>query len=91
MFAPPRGVANFEHYLAGQDYSVPFEAITKLYKDPTNLLAIEDERLRHMAHAMIEQVDGLRERGEGGGKGSACVRACVYTCVSVSVCVCVRV
>lgn len=63
----PRGVANFEHYLGGQDYHVPFDVMSRLYKDPTALHVVEDERLRHMARAMIEQVG--RERW--GARGCA--------------------
>ncbi|KAI8462592.1 MAG: hypothetical protein J3K34DRAFT_527632 [Monoraphidium minutum] len=50
-----RGVANFEHYCALQDLPITYEAVSRLYQDPTDLSCIEHRRLKIMARSMIEQ------------------------------------
>ena len=54
-----RGVANFEKHCVEHDIDLDYDALTELYKMPTQLGLITDPKLRGLARAMIEQeVDG---------------------------------
>lgn len=51
------GVSKFETQCAALGTEIPFDVITKLYEDPTDLSVIADEKLRMAARACIHAVE----------------------------------
>lgn len=50
------GVANFEHFCAVQKLPIDYNAVTRLYEDPTDLGTIADATHRSLARSIIKQV-----------------------------------
>eukprot|EP00879_Flechtneria_rotunda_P007810 GHRR01008185.1.p1 GENE.GHRR01008185.1~~GHRR01008185.1.p1 ORF type:complete len:164 (+),score=21.48 GHRR01008185.1:817-1308(+) len=50
-----RGVAKFEQFCAEHDIDVPFESISQLYEDPSNLAALPDNKTKLLARSIIQQ------------------------------------
>eukprot|EP00879_Flechtneria_rotunda_P004147 GHRR01004394.1.p1 GENE.GHRR01004394.1~~GHRR01004394.1.p1 ORF type:complete len:413 (+),score=139.21 GHRR01004394.1:178-1416(+) len=53
--AERRGVAKFEQFCAEHDIDVPFESISQLYEDPSNLAALPDNKTKLLARSIIQQ------------------------------------
>ena len=73
-----RGVSRFEAVCAERRIELPFDVLSELYDDPTDLSKIEDPHLRMQARALIVQASWAGGRaGSQEGSQKGWLRFCV--------------